>query len=151
MKAIFVPSGEIATTCRAVRVKATPSAYTCHASTCSRGRFPNGGRVFRPGVPRDERGQVVALHQLHDQGAHASCFFDPVEVRDVRVVQGRQHPRLALEARQPLGILREEVRQNLQRDVAPQLRVARAIDLAHSACPERRDDLVRTQPRARIQ
>ena len=40
------------------------------------------------------------------------------------------------------------VGQDLDRDVAIQLRVARAIDLAHSACAQRREDLVDANPSA---
>jgi hypothetical protein len=39
----------------------------------------------------------------------------------------------------------ERVGQDLQGDVAIQLRIARPIDLAHAASPEGRQDLVRTQ------
>ena len=57
--------------------------------------------------------------------------------------------RFALEAREPIGVGRERVGQDLDRDVAIQLRVARAIDLAHPAGAERRQDLVGAEPRAR--
>ena len=50
--------------------------------------------------------------------------------------------RLALEAREALGVLRERGGQRLDRDVAPEPRVAGAIHLAHAARAERRDDLV---------
>ncbi len=40
---------------------------------------------------------------------------------------------LALEAREALGIARHVGGQHLERDVASELRVGRAIDLAHSA------------------
>ena len=41
-----------------------------------------------------------------------------------------------------LGVGREVRRQDFDRDVAPELAVARAIDLAHAAGAERRDDCV---------
>ena len=56
--------------------------------------------------------------------------------------------RFALEPRETIGIARECVRQDLQRDVAIELRVARAIDLAHAAGTERRDDFVEAESRA---
>ena len=56
--------------------------------------------------------------------------------------QRRDCMRLALEARQAIRIGRELRRQDLDRDLATQLRVARAIDLAHAAGADRRDDLV---------
>ena len=58
------------------------------------------------------------------------------------MVQRGERLRFALEARQPLGIGGEAVRQDLDRDVAIELRVARAIDLAHAAGANDRDDLV---------
>jgi len=48
----------------------------------------------------------------------------------VRVVERRQHLRLALEACAPIRIERERVGDDLQRNVATELRIARAIDLA---------------------
>ena len=48
----------------------------------------------------------------------------------------------ALEAREPVAIEGEEFGQDFQRDVAIELRVARAIDLAHPACAEPGQNLV---------
>jgi hypothetical protein len=59
------------------------------------------------------------------------------------MVERREHPRFALEASQPAGICGEDTRQNLERDVAPERRVARALHLAHAACPEQIEDDVR--------
>ena len=72
----------------------------------------------------------------------AVALFDPVDRADVRMVERREHPRFALEAGQPVGIRGEGTRQNLERDVAPELRVARAIHLAHAARPEQCLDLI---------
>ena len=49
------------------------------------------------------------------------------------MIERGEHARLALEARQPIGVAGEAPRQDLDRDVAAELRVARAIDLAHAA------------------
>ena len=51
----------------------------------------------------------------------------------------------ALKPREPLGVGGERLGQDLDRDVAIQLRVARAIDLAHAAGAERGQDLVRAE------
>src|SRR5262249_12732462 len=56
-----------------------------------------------------------------------------VHLGDVWMTERRERLCLALEARQPLGIAPEEIRQDLDGDVAAELRVAGAIDLAHSA------------------
>ena len=61
------------------------------------------------------------------------------------MIQRREHPRFALEARAPVGIGRERERQDLDRDVAPELVVARAVDLAHAPDAEQRADRVRPE------
>ena len=75
-------------------------------------------------------------------------FFEAVDRGDIRMVERREHLRLAFEAREPVGIAREELGQDLQRDVTIELRVTRTIDLAHAACAECRDDLVGAEARA---
>ena len=63
----------------------------------------------------------------------AVAVFDAVDRADVRMIERGEQPRFALEAREPSGSRRERARQDLDRDVAAELRVARAIDLAHAA------------------
>ena len=46
------------------------------------------------------------------------------------MIEGGQRLCFALEAREAFGVVREEVRKNLDRDVAIQFGVARAVDLA---------------------
>ena len=53
--------------------------------------------------------------------------------------------RLALEAGQALGIGGDRLRQHLERDVAAEPRVGRAVDLAHAARAEGRHDGVGTE------
>ena len=64
---------------------------------------------------------------------------------DVRMVQRRQRLGFALEARQPLGVVGEGLGQDLDRDVATQLGVGRAIDLAHAAGAEGGDNFIRAE------
>src|SRR5207249_6484957 len=52
--------------------------------------------------------------------------------------------RLLLEATQPIGVLSEHRRQDLDGDLARDARIAGAIDLPHPARPEGRDDFVMT-------
>ena len=61
---------------------------------------------------------------------------------DVRMVQRREHFRFALKPREPIGIGRERRRQNLDRDLAFELRVRRAIDLPHAARADRGGDFI---------
>lgn len=77
--------------------------------------------------------QRLARRQLQNQIVHAGGFFDPVDPRDVRVIQGGQHLRFALESRQPLGIFRKSFRQDLDGNLAAKLTVSGAIHHAHSA------------------
>ena len=57
------------------------------------------------------------------------CLLQPVDCRNVRVVECREQLRLTLESRQTVGVARKRFRQDLERDLALQPRIARAIDL----------------------
>ncbi len=74
-----------------------------------------------------------------------------MNVRDVRVVEGGEHLRFAAEAREPIRIARDGRDQNLDGHVAIELRVAGAIDLAHAAGAEQRDDVIGAELRAGIE
>jgi hypothetical protein len=52
------------------------------------------------------------------------------------VIKRRKHARFALEPRQALGMRCKPGRQDLDRHVAPELGISRAIDLAHAASPK---------------
>jgi hypothetical protein len=64
------------------------------------------------------------------------------------MVERRKRLRLALEARDPIAVRGERVREDLQGDVAAKRRVARAIHLAHAAFAERFTDFAGTNPGA---
>ncbi len=68
--------------------------------------------------------------------------LEPVDGRDVGVVECRQEIGFPREARQALRVASEERRQNLERDVARQLAVAGAVNFAHPAGADQGDDLV---------
>ena len=53
---------------------------------------------------RQTLGERRALDQLEHEAADAVGLLEAVDRADVRMIQRRQHPRLALEAREPLGI-----------------------------------------------
>ena len=80
-----------------------------------------------------------------------TAVLEPVDRPDVRMVERGQHLRFALETGEAIRIAREGVRQDLQRDLAIQLGIARAIDLAHAAGPEGGEDLVRAEADAGLQ
>jgi hypothetical protein len=98
--------------------------------------------VQRNDARRDSLGECRPLHQLHDERISGIRVLDAVDVRDVGVVQRGEHLRLALEAGESLWIGRDGVGQHLQRDVASQLRIFSAVDLAHSTFAQLGDDLV---------
>ena len=81
-------------------------------------------------------------------GARASCSPMSWTVRDVRMVECRDRARLAFEPPQPVAVGREGGRQDLDRNAAPEPRIARPIDLAHPACAEQADDFIRSEMRA---
>src|SRR5262245_65501878 len=59
--------------------------------------------------------------------------------------------RFLLEAAQPVGVMGERSGQNFDRHLAPQPLIARAIDDAHPATPEQRQDFVRSDTLSREQ
>ena len=64
------------------------------------------------------------------------------------MIERGQDLRLALEAREPIGIEDESFGQDFQRDVAIESGVSRSIDLAHATRAERGNDLVRPESSA---
>jgi hypothetical protein len=64
------------------------------------------------------------------------------------MIERGQRPRFARETREPLGIVGHRGGKHLDCDIAVKLRVARAIDFAHPAGANGRDDLVRTETRS---
>ena len=88
-----------------------------------------------------------ASDQFEDQRGHTCRVLDPIDAADVRMIQSGEHVRLAREPRTPIGIGGEQCREELQRDVAIQLRVTGAIHLTHPAGPQQIDDLVGAEAR----
>jgi hypothetical protein len=68
-------------------------------------------------------GQGFPFYQLEDQEVQSGGFIEPVNRRDVRVVQRGQHTRFAAEARQPLRVFTQFPGQRFDRDVAGELGV----------------------------
>ena len=94
---------------------------------------------------RDEHREVVAVHQLHHQRAWSpgrAVPFEPVDVRDVGMVQRGERLRFAGEAGEAFVVRCKELGEHFDRDLTIELRVAGAIDLAHATGPERRHDFI---------
>src|SRR6185436_932232 len=69
-----------------------------------------------------------------------------VDRRDVRMVQGAGRLGLLLEPPQALFVRRVRRRKDLDRDVALQLGIPRAVHLTHTPGADRREDLVEAEP-----
>ena len=107
--------------------------------------------VDRDRPARNALRQVLALDELHHQRTDTVGFFETVDVRDVGMIQRREGLRFAREPREPFGVAREDIGQHLDRDVAIQLRIARAIDLAHAAGAQGGEDLIRAEAKAGVE
>ena len=89
--------------------------------------------------------------QFEHERLHAVRFLEAIDCRDVGMIERGEHLRFTLEPRHALGIVREGARQDLQRDVAIELRVAGAEHFAHPACPERGTDFIRADSGSGLQ
>ena len=81
-------------------------------------------------------------HVLHDEEVHAVLGVEVEDGRDARVREAGQDVRLAPEALARGRVPERAAQKHLDRDVAVEVQVAGAIDLAHAACAERFQDLV---------
>ena len=95
-------------------------------------------RTLKPGT----------FDQFHDEGVHAVRILKAVNVCDVRMVEEGEYLRLTLKACEPFGVVRKQIREDFDRDVAIELRVPRAIDFAHAARADRHADFVRAKTSA---
>src|SRR2546421_2836249 len=93
-------------------------------------------------------GQRLTLYILHNQVIDALLVTDVVECADMWMIERGNGTGLALEAFTPVGIARKMLGKNLDRYRTIEPRIFRAIHLAHTARPDRGDDLVRTEARA---
>jgi hypothetical protein len=98
--------------------------------------------VDRHRATRDPMRQVIALDELHHQRSYVAsgssrAFFEERNVGDVWMVQRRECLRFAGEPGEPIGIVGKRVGEDFERDIAIQLRIARAVDLPHPASPIR--------------
>jgi hypothetical protein len=93
-------------------------------------------------------GEGGALDELHHQRLPARRVFEPVDGGDVWVIQRGEHFGFALKARQPVGVSGQRGREDLDGNLALQLRVRRPVNLPHAARAERPEDVVGAEARA---
>ena len=103
--------------------------------------------VERQGTSSETILERFTLEQLHHQEVVLALATDVEERADVRVREPGDRPRLLLESLAGFGRRGPMQGQDLDRDGPIEAGVARLVDLAHSARPERREDLVRPEAR----
>ena len=96
----------------------------------------------------EQLAQRPALDELHGDVDDAVRRADVVDGHDVGMVQGGGGARLRLEAQATIGIGRDRGGQHLDRHLARQPQIARAIDLAHPPGPEWSEDFVLAELRS---
>ncbi len=97
-------------------------------------------------APRGDRlAERLALDVLHRQEAQPLGLLDRVERHDPGVAERGDRPRLALEARDLLGVRGHLRRQHLEGDPAVEARVVGEVDLAHPARAERLEEAIGPQ------
>src|SRR6185369_7210852 len=107
------------------------------------------GLARRESAARELAAERFALEELLDDVGSALMLPDVVDRGDVGMVEDAGGFRLLLEATQAIRVLRERGRQDLDRDVAPEARILRAVDLSHAPGADLAEDLVGAEFRAR--
>ena len=100
---------------------------------------------------RDARREVLAVDELHHERLLAARLLEAEHRRDVRMVKLGQKLRLQREPLQTLAVLDKRRGEHLDRDVAIQPRIARAVDFSHSARADGIEDHERSKPGCRSQ
>ena len=111
------------------------------------------GRSTRNGktISRVMGGERFALQVLHDEEIKAVLPADVVEGADVRMVQTRSRPGLALESLSQVGIVGHMAGENFDRDGSVEPRVRGSIHFPHPTGTEVGMDFVRAEPRSGIE
>ena len=94
-------------------------------------------------------GERLTLNELQHEAAEAGYFVHAVDGGDVRVAERSEELCFLFESRQPLRIVVEGFRQDLDRHVAFENRVAGSIHIPHPAGPEQFTDPVGSKRAAR--
>src|SRR5262249_59839977 len=92
--------------------------------------------------------QCRTLDELQCERVRVTGILETVDGGDIRMVECREHLRFPSESRDAVAIEGEGFGQNLQRDVAIELRITRAIDLAHATGANQRSDFIGAETRA---
>ena len=109
------------------------------------------GFAERKRLPGEPVGERFALQVLHDEEIKAVLPADVVEGADVRMVQTRSRPGLALESLSQVGIVGHMAGENFDRDGSVEPRVRGSIHFPHPTGTEVGMDFVRAEPRSGIE
>ena len=118
--------------------------------------FQRLGDLFRDGQRFRERDwpfrnpvrQGRPLDEFHYERESSVRLLEAVDVCDVRMVQGGEEFGFALESGQAPGVGADGLGQDLDCDLALEIGIRGAIDLAHPAGAEGGDDFIRAEARA---
>jgi hypothetical protein len=94
------------------------------------------------GTPSDPLREIFTINEFEDQCSDAIGLIEAMNLRDVWMIERREHLRFATEPGETIDIVSDPRQQNLDRDVASQLRIAGAIDLSHAAGTQRPDNFI---------
>ena len=72
-----------------------------------------------------------------------------MDVRDVRMIEGRQRLGFAREPCEAISVVGERVRQDFERDLAIELRVTGAVHLTHATFADQRGHFIDAEAGAR--
>jgi hypothetical protein len=102
----------------------------------------DGGVVRQPADPAQQRRQVLPVDELHGEERVAAGLADVVDAADVGMRDIPRHPHLGPESFDAIGVRRDGVGQELERDRLAEHQVLGAIDVAHPAAADERDDAI---------
>ena len=98
-------------------------------------RQPRRLSGFEPAAPAQEPRQVLAGDPLHGQEVASVGLADVPDPTDVRVRDLARDSDLVEQTLEPVGVLTQLRRQELERDDLVELEVMGAVDLTHPAAP----------------
>ena len=110
----------------------------------------------RHGAASDPLREFLALDQFHDDECRSAPVrpvprvlpLQPIDVRDVRMVQRREQFGFPLESHEAIGVAGHRGGQHFDRDLTLQAGVGGAVNLSHAADPEGGHDRVRAEASA---
>jgi hypothetical protein len=91
------------------------------------------GSIHGKRAVADDVRQRLPGHPFHDECRYAVRVFQPVNLRDVGMIEGREQSRFPLEPHAAGRISREAGWKTLDGDLAPEPHVTRVVHVAHPA------------------